>query len=110
MDSCSGVPRMVLAGPRHSAEALSRELRGHGLTSRVNAGFGLAVVMLRTGLNVWTDGVTYWWLCTRESRHERPTWAWQAAADHERAAVRLARQSTTTPGISSASETIKART
>jgi hypothetical protein len=72
------------AAPARAAEALTRELTGHGITGIYTAtAETFALISVTAAVTVWTNGTLYW--CTTGGQHR--TWA---AADPHAAAASLA--------------------
>ncbi|HEY6312882.1 MAG TPA: hypothetical protein VIY52_19060 [Streptosporangiaceae bacterium] len=72
------------ASPAAVADALARQLAGHGITGIYTATtYKFAVISVTAGLTVWTNGRRLWCTC----RGQRHTWS---AADMQAAATGIA--------------------
>ncbi|WP_214320586.1 hypothetical protein [Nonomuraea sediminis] len=92
MDPRRQGPKFVPINPVNSAVELQRELEQRGIVSDVQAGFGVALVLVCVGLIVWTDGDRFWWRSAGSTHRSRPIYAWHPATDAERAARRIERR------------------
>lgn len=83
-------PPLITMDPGQRAEVLRRALEEYGIACETHHGYGLALVLIRTGLVVWCDGWSYWWQVGWNAERKRVTCVRHSTTEPDRAARRVA--------------------
>lgn len=76
--------------PVDAVRRLRAALAEHRIAGDVHHGYGLALVSIWGGLNVWCDGQLFrWWVGCNDKR-QRAVYNWHPAMDSAQAARRIA--------------------
>ncbi|MEU0521244.1 hypothetical protein [Streptosporangium sp. NPDC006007] len=76
--------------PVDAAEELREALAKHQIAAGVHHGYGLALVSIWAGINVWCYGQRFWWRVGWDQQRQQVVYNWHPAADSARAARRIA--------------------
>ncbi|MER7128348.1 hypothetical protein [Streptosporangium saharense] len=74
----------------NAAQGLRMALAEHRIEADVHHGYGLALVSVWAGLNVWCYKQRFWWRVGWNPDRQRVLYNWHPAAEPARAARRIA--------------------